>query len=70
MNELKPCPFCGGDAELKASSGRYGYFICAVCRVCDAQSKRFKADDDDGIFTGKAAEKATHFWDQRKEEIS
>lgn len=32
MNELKPCPFCGGNATLKES--KYGYGGAAVVIKC------------------------------------
>lgn len=42
-NKLKPCPFCGGKAELVFSGKQYGdewngYFVVR-CLVCGAQSK-------------------------------
>lgn len=26
MNELKPCPFCGGDAKLVRREQKYGFY--------------------------------------------
>lgn len=65
MDPLKSCPFCGGEADLVARDGRYGTFVYVVCSICDAQSKRFRVPEEDEIFTGRAAEKAAHFWNQR-----
>jgi hypothetical protein len=45
MNELKPCPFCGGDAELDTRQGfvylksgqpRHGSRMTVYCRECGA----------------------------------
>lgn len=43
MDELKPCPFCGGDAELDTRqgysqfpNGQRGSRIAAYCRDCGA----------------------------------
>ena len=40
MNELRPCPFCGGEAFVQKfrmdDTGRF--FISVVCRVCFAQT--------------------------------
>ena len=39
-NELKPCPFCGGGAELVVREGTYG--ICGAwvrCKECDCKIK-------------------------------
>lgn len=30
MTELKPCPFCGGEAELNLLLGNY----CVTCKSC------------------------------------
>ena len=55
MNELKPCPFCGGEAEIigiKRKAFRvlrvnYGYVKCKVCRastsVCDDEAHAIEA---------------------------
>lgn len=37
MSELKPCPFCGGEAEL--SAGKFdgketSYVLCKKCGAC------------------------------------
>ncbi len=66
MDELKNCPFCGGDADLIATDGRYGTFVCVACTICDAQSKRFTVHNYDDVFAGKAAQKAVHFWNKRE----
>ena len=35
MTELKPCPFCGGEAEmLTAESMNGGYLFCIMCNDC------------------------------------
>ena len=40
MNELKPCPFCGSEAELKTEYVAYGtpkaYVRCKHCEACTA----------------------------------
>lgn len=35
MSELKPCPFCGGEAELYASPAKDGwnYVFCKKCQT-------------------------------------
>lgn len=32
MNELKPCPFCGGAAEMRSMRGAY-WVKCSQCRA-------------------------------------
>ena len=36
MKNLIPCPFCGGDAELRAESTRNRYKFVAGCCECPA----------------------------------
>jgi Lar family restriction alleviation protein len=40
MEELKKCPFCGGEAEMNVNVGIYGYtpdIYCAICKCCGAK---------------------------------
>ena len=42
MTELKPCPFCGGEAETK----RHKFFVGSdtygvVCTKCEARTSQF-----------------------------
>jgi len=39
--ELKPCPFCGGEAKIE-NRGKYGYGI--VCISCGAKSPDFQTE--------------------------
>lgn len=40
MVELKPCPFCGGEAELTVSGNwKYGAYIIVRCMDCRASGK-------------------------------
>ena len=32
MKELKPCPFCGGEAVLKRTNQCYAYSYSVVCK--------------------------------------
>ena len=40
MNELKPCPFCMGEAELCYMPALWGYALYVSCKGCDAKSPR------------------------------
>lgn len=41
-NELKPCPFCGGEAEVGLDQGSFGMsYAFAYCKNCKARSKQF-----------------------------
>lgn len=47
MNELKPCPFCGGKASLEKSTIRTAYVFVVQCTKCRAESpgSAFKNDE-------------------------
>lgn len=51
MNELKPCPFCGGRAEMRAlKMGFYGGKIYWVhCISCCAEINNPKPVEEDAI---------------------
>ena len=38
MSELKPCPFCGGEADTMHAAAGYVY---AICEDCGARSSSF-----------------------------
>ena len=42
--DLKPCPFCAGEASLWRNAGRYGLFGYVQCDVCGARSKSQKVE--------------------------
>lgn len=42
--ELKPCPFCGGEAVIKAVNRNYGLTIWCQCLKCDARTKGYCLD--------------------------
>lgn len=54
--QLKPCPFCGGKAELVDT----GYWSSVMCEQCKAVSKSFN-------HSGKhcSADKAIEAWNRR-----
>ena len=70
--DLKPCPFCGGEAELfTARTENYGYWPCAVavrCTVCRTRTQSF-SDENHVIGPEKikiTAEKyASAMWNRR-----
>ena len=39
MDDLKPCPFCGGIAQERWKEGRDYCFAFVVCKLCGAQSR-------------------------------
>lgn len=44
MDELKPCPFCGGKAEYKRTAiktnGCWTDVVCVRCTICDSRTGR------------------------------
>lgn len=57
MDELKPCPFCGGEAELSKSGLRF-----AFCVECYAKTDHMKTLDD----AAKAWNKRSHHYTPHK----
>ena len=42
--ELNPCPFCGGEAVIKAVNRNYGLTIWCQCTKCDARTEGYCPD--------------------------
>lgn len=71
MEELKPCPFCGGKAKLRATTTRtypnhckhYCYYC--YCEKCFATGQSFSDYDDDGSSVFKAIEA----WNRRANDV-
>ena len=42
--KLKPCPFCGGEAEPKSSVDTFGHegFFYVLCRKCYARTDHYE----------------------------
>lgn len=62
-NDLKPCPFCGGEAELtgryiKGGANNYQYFI--RCKRCKARPQAYN--------TFRKSERAIEEWNRREPE--
>lgn len=60
-DKLKPCPFCGGEAEvighyIKGVANNYQYFV--RCKSCKARPRSCN--------TFKKKEKAIEYWNTRK----
>ena len=64
MTELKPCPFCGGEASLgEKNMGRGVYGAVVRCTNCGCESKAYSARLD-----WCANEMATEAWNRRAED--
>lgn len=61
MNDLKKCPFCGGEAEEQATVAKGVFMHEVVCKDCGFESKVQTAE-----MPGEAREKAIAAWNQRK----
>lgn len=71
LTELKPCPFCGGEAYLedkhrafiKGQSTRVAY---VRCRRCNARTERFELQKYGGASHSAEAERlAVEAWNRR-----
>lgn len=57
MDELKPCPFCGGEADVKIVTRHIkNNLIVIKCDLCGASTK---------TFSDKKPEKACMAWNRR-----
>lgn len=45
MDELKPCPFCGGEAKVQ----RFPHNYAVYCTECYASTIQFKPTDKEAV---------------------
>ena len=65
--ELNPCPFCGGEAEVRETvecfgHGDYDKSVFVFCCDCGATSKKYY----ERICRGRTKERAIEAWNTRK----
>ena len=70
MENLKPCPFCGGKAKVKAAKKDYvGFMIWCECGKCYAQSGEYcpdlKSEDLAIENISNSTDKAIKAWNRR-----
>ena len=76
MADLKPCPFCGGEADIWIKSQNrhpfVGSYILVKCDVCGACTKTFynlnDIPEDDSWTHWETAERAIKAWNRRVNE--
>lgn len=59
--ELKPCPFCGGEAVVHVNNG-----VRAICKECGASSKVLVDGYSQGRPNGSAIKGVVKAWNTRK----
>jgi Lar family restriction alleviation protein len=75
MNEaLKPCPFCGGEAQMITNHVSTRLYSLIVCKQCETATKRYGVDHEFfEISKEEAAEKAKReaitAWNKRVTEV-
>ena len=58
--ELKPCPFCGGEAFLEPYKARKGYEASIQCSRCLCSMSTITYDDEE-----EAVKVVSEAWDRR-----
>ena len=60
MEELKPCPFCGGRAVVHVNNG-----VCVICTQCNCRTAGLVDGTAQGKPTGGAIKSVVEKWNQR-----
>lgn len=61
MEELKPCPFCGGRAVVHVGEG-----VCVICRECESRTISLVDGMSQGKPTGGAIKRVVDKWNRRQ----
>lgn len=56
MNELKPCPFCGGEAEVVINKSKQGQTANIHCTHCSCRKTLLRHPNYEGIIEKEAIE--------------
>ena len=74
MAELKPCPFCGGEAEIHYQPMYMDMGVCVRCTECNARSRFilydckyafYHGEQDVYITQGQATTDVENLWNRR-----
>lgn len=72
MSELKPCPFCGGEATIRLKQGSWGYTpdrVSVICKPCGIGWSFVAEDQERGkpphSIEKEATKKAVDKWNRR-----
>lgn len=60
MEELKPCPFCGGKAVVHVNNG-----VCVICTQCNCRTGGLVDGTSQGKPNGGAIENVIEKWNSR-----
>lgn len=61
MNELKACPFCGGDADFFTEN--FGKVVWVQCTICGVKTSQYETSEIVDDKNGKAWARTT--WNRR-----
>ena len=76
MPDLKPCPFCGGEAYLEKShrafiAGATSKVSFVRCKKCNARSGRFEISSfGHSSYSARSEQKAIEAWNRRVQDGS
>jgi len=77
MAELKPCPFCGGEAEMHFQSVYTDSAVCVVCAECKARTRLvlfdckyifYRGEQNVFVTQEEAEDDVTELWNRRNGE--
>lgn len=60
MEELKPCPFCGGKAVVHVSDGVY-----VICTECECRTMSLCDGRENGRYAGRSVKRVIEKWNKR-----